>query len=94
MSNLPYCVYILQSERDEKLYTGFTTDLRQRLTAHFHGHVESTALRRPLRLIYCEYHSAKADALRREAYLKTSAGKKAIKLMLREALASSSRTPP
>ena len=42
--------------------------------------------RRPLHLVYCEYHSSKTDALRREKYLKTTAGKKALKLMLRDAL--------
>ena len=88
MPALPYCVYILQSERDGLLYAGFTSDLRQLLTAHFRGQVESTAPRRPFRLIYCEYHRAKSDALRREAYFKTSAGKRAIRLMLREALAN------
>ena len=88
MPALPYCVYILQSERDGLLYAGFTSDLRQRLTAHFQGQVESTKPRRPLRLIYCEYHRAKSDALRREAYFKSSAGKRAIRLMLREALAN------
>jgi predicted GIY-YIG superfamily endonuclease len=30
---LPYCVYILQSLRDGNLYTGYTTDLDQRLCA-------------------------------------------------------------
>ena len=74
MSALPYCVYILQSQRDGMLYIGFTTDLHARLTAHFQGQVESTAPRRPFRLIFCEYHGAKSDALRRESYLKTVAG--------------------
>jgi hypothetical protein len=46
------------------------------------------ALRRPFHLLYCEYHSSKTDALRREAYFKTSAGKKTLHLMLREALAA------
>lgn len=85
-AQLPYCVYVLRSQKDCRLYIGFTTDLKQRLTAHFHGDVASTAARRPLTLIYCEYHASRADALRREGYFKTSAGKKAIKLMLRDSL--------
>ncbi len=83
---LPFCVYVLRSERDHKLYIGFTTDLKERLTNHYHGEVASTAARRPLTLIYCEYHGTKSDALRREGYFKTSAGKKALKLMLRDAM--------
>lgn len=99
MPKLQFCVYVLQNQRDDRLYVGFTTDLHARLTAHFHGQVESTAPRRPFRLIYppsrslrsglwragCEYHRSKADALRREQYLKTSAGKTTLKLMLRDA---------
>ena len=85
-TKLQYCVYILLSETDGKLYAGYSTNLKQRLTDHFHGRVPSTAPRRPLHLVYCEYHSSKTDALRREKYLKTTAGKKALKLMLRDAL--------
>lgn len=86
-SKLQHCVYVLFSESDSNLYVGYSTDLKQRLTAHFDGHVPSTAPRRPLRLIYCEYHASRTDALRREDYLKTSSGKKALKLMCRDALA-------
>lgn len=87
MEKLPYCVYILKSQKDGLLYIGFTTDLHRRLTEHARGKSAATAPRRPFDLIYCEYHASKADALRREGYFKTTAGKKALKLMLREALA-------
>ena len=83
---LKYCVYVLISLKDKKLYVGYTTNLQDRLTAHFKGRVDSTAPRRPFRLIYTEYHHAKSDAKRREQYLKTSAGKAALKRMLRDAL--------
>ena len=82
-----HCVYVLFSEADGKLYIGDTTDLKQRLTDHFNGRNQTTAPRRPLRLIYCEYHASTTDAHRREKYFKTTAGKKALKLMLRESLA-------
>ena len=83
---LPYAVYVLRSEADGKLYIGFTTDLDRRLADHEAGKSKATAPRRPLTLLYCEFHSAQADAERREAYFKTSPGKKALKLMLRHAL--------
>jgi len=83
---LAFCVYVLISLKDRNLYVGYTTDLQERLTAHFDGKVDSTAPRRPFRLIYAEYHHAMSDAKRREQYLKTSAGKSALKLMLRDAL--------
>jgi putative endonuclease len=83
---LPYCVYVLKSQKDKQLYIGFSSNLKQRLSDHFNGKVDSTAHRRPLDLIYCEYHASKEDALRREGYFKTGAGKRALKLMLRHSL--------
>jgi hypothetical protein len=39
------------------------------------------------RLLFCEYHAAKSDALKRESYFKTSAGKRTLGLMCHDALA-------
>ncbi|MCF8367468.1 MAG: GIY-YIG nuclease family protein [Bacteroidales bacterium] len=86
MKDLKYCVYILYSLKDNKLYIGFTTDIKRRLAEHQSGNSKSTAPRRPLKLIFCEYYLSKEDALRREKYFKTTAGKKTIKLMLKESL--------
>ena len=83
---LPYCVYVLKSLKDSKNYIGFTTNLDKRVEDHNAGKTTSTAPRRPFELLYCEYHNSKSDALRRERYFKTTAGKKALKLMLREAI--------
>jgi len=83
MSKLQYCVYVLLSLKDKKLYIGYTTNLKQRLTDHFHGQSKATAPRRPFKLIFCEYFLSKKDASRREGYFKTTAGKKGLKLMLR-----------
>jgi putative endonuclease len=52
------------------------------------GKVLSTKGQRPLELIYCECHDDKYDALRREKYFKNTAGKKALKLMIRNRLES------
>jgi putative endonuclease len=86
-TKLGHCVYVLFSEADGKLYIGYTTHLQQRLTDHFNGRNQATAPRRPLCLIDCEYHASTTDAHRREKYLKTTAGKKALGLMLRDSLA-------
>lgn len=86
MSKLQYCVYVLESQKDQKLYIGSTTNLKQRLTSHFHGDNESTAPRRPFKLIFCEYFFSKQDALRREYYFKTSPGKRALKIMLKNSI--------
>ena len=86
MVKLKYCVYILFSLKDLKLYIGYTTNLTRRLSEHFKGFSKSTAPRRPFKLIFCEYYFSQKDALRREKYFKTTSGKKAIKLMLKESL--------
>ncbi len=70
-----YFVYVLHSEKDGKLYTGYTQDLELRFEQHSKGYVESTKHRRPLKLIYYEACLEQADALKREKYLKTHYGK-------------------
>jgi len=68
------------------MYIGYSTNLTNRLLDHKRGNVISTKGRRPLELIYTEFHTNKYDALRREKYFKTTSGKKGLKLMLREKL--------
>jgi putative endonuclease len=75
-------VYILFSKKDHLLYTGFTTDIENRVSNHNAGRTPCTATRRPLELIFCEFYLFEADARKREMYFKTTPGKKAIKLML------------
>jgi putative endonuclease len=86
MKKLQYCVYVLYSLKDNSFYIGFTENLKQRLTDHFHGNSKSTAPRRPFKLIFCEYFFSKKDALRRERYFKTTKGKRTLKLMLKNSL--------
>ncbi len=86
MMPLPYCVYILFSRKDHLLYTGYTTNIEARVKSHNDGKTKSTAPRRPLDLIFCEYYLFESDARKREMYFKTTAGKKAVKLMLGETL--------
>ncbi|HHT9135600.1 MAG TPA: GIY-YIG nuclease family protein [Candidatus Avalokitesvara rifleensis] len=70
-----YYTYVLYSEKDGRLYTGVTRDLKARWAEHMNGRVWSTRYRRPLRLIYYEACQQWEDAMRRERYLKTGRGK-------------------
>jgi putative endonuclease len=83
---LPFCVYVLQSEKDLLLYHGFTANIEKRIKGHNAGRTISTSKRRPLKLVYCEFFLSKKDAMRREAYFKTSTGKRMLKLHLRDTL--------
>ena len=77
-----YYVYVLQCN-DKKLYIGYTTDLIKRFKLHKKGQVFATKGRLPADLIFYEAFKHRMDAKRREQYFKTTAGKKALKLMLR-----------
>ena len=65
-----YYVYVLVSE-DGKTYTGYTKNLKRRMTEHGHpsGYVKSG---RDWRLCYYEAFLSKKDAVRRENALKKS----------------------
>ena len=81
-----YYVYILFSEKDKELYTGFSPDLKSRFKAHTNGFVKATKHRRPLKLIYYEGYLKELDARRREKYLKGGNGKEELKIQLKEVL--------
>ncbi len=78
-------VYLLQCKNGD-IYTGRSDDLRRRISEHHAGKVTSTQHLRPLTLLHYEAFLAKEDSIRREKYLKTSTGKRMVKLMLRVAL--------
>ena len=79
-------VYVLQSVKDRKFYTGSTGDLRKRFYEHQAGKSMATKSRRPFVLIYYEACMNRADAQKREMYLKTAWGKRYIKNRLRRYL--------
>lgn len=64
-----YYTYVLQSEKDNNLYVGFTKNLKLRFEMHSKSLVESTRDRRPLKLVYYEACLSQDDATRREKYL-------------------------
>ncbi|MFA5029159.1 MAG: GIY-YIG nuclease family protein [Patescibacteria group bacterium] len=74
-----YYVYILESIKDKKFYTGFTKNLKFRFEQHQKGLVDSTKNRKPFKLIYYEACLNQQDATRREKYLKTIYGKRYLK---------------
>jgi len=74
-----FYVYILQSQKDKRLYSGSTNDLRKRLSEHNSRRVYSTKGRGPFILIYYESCLNELDARVREKYLKTGMGKRYIK---------------
>ncbi len=76
-------VYVLRSLKDNRFYTGYTQDMKQRIEQHKLGKVGTTRNRRPLKVVYYEACMNQADALHREKYLKTTWGKRYLKNRLR-----------
>ena len=77
-----YFVYVLQSLKDGKHYTGSTSDLDRRLRQHNAGTTESTKRRRPFELIYHEEYLTKIEAEEREQFLKSGKGREELKQLL------------
>jgi len=69
-----YYVYLLKSNKDDKLYLGYTNDLKRRLREHNASSSKATRSRLPLKLVYYEAYLSEKDAKDREFKLKRFAG--------------------
>lgn len=77
-----YYVYLLFLNNGN-IYTGSTNNLERRLKEHKNGKVYSTQHKRPIKLIHYEVYLLKSDAQRREKFLKTTEGKRLLKMQLK-----------
>lgn len=81
-----FYVYILLSLKNQSLYIGYTTNLKNRLILHAKGQVPSTKARAPFKLIHYEYFVNEKDTKAREEFLKSGYGRKQIKEFLKKTL--------
>jgi len=79
-------VYLLRSFRDGGFYIGYSSNLRRRLREHVEGNSFATSHRGPWKLVYYEAYLEQADALGREKYLKSGAGRRFLQLQLKNYL--------
>lgn len=79
-------VYILQSIKTSRWYTGATNNLRKRFKEHNDNSVHSTKGKGPFQLIYYEACLNQGDAFAREKHLKSGPGKKYLKGRLKRFL--------
>lgn len=64
------CVYIMKCS-DGTLYTGWTNDMKKRLSSHNCGRgAKYTRSRLPVTPVYVEFLQSRSDALKREAAIK------------------------
>jgi putative endonuclease len=74
-----FLVYALYSEKYQKIYIGYTSNIEQRLLSHNELGTKGYTLRyRPWKLIYTESFLLKSDAMKREKLLKSAKGREFI----------------
>ena len=79
---MEYFVYILYSEKFRKHYVGYSSDLLNRLLSHNELATKGYTVKyRPWKLIHTEVYTSKAEALKREKYLKSGVGRRFIKTL-------------
>lgn len=72
-----FYVYVLRSNKNKRRYIGYTSLLPlERLKQHNNGSNKFTKQLRPFTLIYSEEFANKAEALKREKFLKSGQGRK------------------
>ena len=74
-----FYTYVLKSNKDNKLYIGWTDDLKNRIKQHQSGLVISTKNRLPINLVYYEACLNKENAIKREKEFKTGFGRRYLK---------------
>jgi putative endonuclease len=70
-----YTVYILYSPSYKKHYVGFTSNLEARMISHNERGAGWTSRYRPWEILYTETSAEKKEALLRERWFKTGAGR-------------------
>jgi putative endonuclease len=85
-NNQYFYVYILQSTRTHKWYTGYTSNLRKRFNEHQNNESLYTKGRGPFNLIYYEACLNEYDARARESYLKSGMGRRYLRNRLKRFL--------
>ncbi len=80
-----YTTYVLYSEKYDKIYIGFTSNLQQRLLSHNELATKGWTVKfRPWRLLYFEEYEDKSEAMKRERQLKSYQGRLFIRSLLKK----------
>jgi putative endonuclease len=72
---MAFTVYILYSVSHQKHYTGFTSDLEERMVSHNEKGDGWTSKYRPWKLIFSKTFETKPEAMAYEKWLKTGVGR-------------------
>ena len=74
---MPYYVYVIRNKVTGRLYKGQTENLEKRLKAHSQSQTKTTSyFPKDWELFYHEIFSSRKEAVEREKYFKTAAGRR------------------
>ncbi|MCC6286439.1 MAG: GIY-YIG nuclease family protein [Chitinophagaceae bacterium] len=76
-----YTVYILYSKPHNKHYTGYTSNIEERLRSHNEYGKDWTAKYRPWQLIFTKIFENKLEAMAYEKWLKSGVGRKFVQTL-------------
>ena len=79
---MPYFAYVIHSKKFNRYYKGHCQDLDARISEHNSGKTKSIKAFIPWELAYFEEFSTREEAIQREKYFKTSAGRRYLKQVL------------
>jgi len=72
-----HTVYILHSEKYDKIYIGRTTNLTKRFKSHNELGTKGWTIKfRPWKIVYTEEFATKTEAMKREKQLKSAAARR------------------
>jgi putative endonuclease len=71
--------YVIKSIRTTFLYKGHCENLQERLKQHNAGQTQSTRPHLPFEIIHFEEFPTRAEAIKREKYFKSAAGRRFLK---------------
>jgi putative endonuclease len=77
-----FYTYVVRSTDTGYLYKGHCENLEKRLKQHNSGMTQSIRKYAPFELVYFEEFSTREEAVRREKYFKTAAGRRFLKSVL------------
>jgi putative endonuclease len=77
---MSYYVYVILC-KDNSFYTGYTKDLDSRMKLHMNGKAARyTRMHRPKKIVYFEQFGSRAEAMKREKWIKTLTHNQKLKL--------------
>jgi putative endonuclease len=78
-----FVVYILYSEKFNKNYTGYTSNLIERFKSHNFLETKGYTLKfRPWDVVYVEFFYSKSEAKKKEKYFKSGVGREFIQNLI------------